>query len=203
MHYWPKPRRKHTCGTCSASAGNRTSLRFCAVVKEEGINHFLTNPNSYLRVPFRSLFCHAISKVSQTLRFLSKYSSSQMAGALLWQGKTCLKITWWCIIMPDGAQLSRFTQGDSSVAPLHPDPSNQNFVIPRIRQTFNSAMWDWLVKQTHVYLFRFWIPGKSIKSLEDCALGQISQDFSLGIIVLYPKVSNISAPNLMDIYNVG
>lgn len=118
VHYWPKPgEKKHMCCTCSASAGNRASLRFCAVAKWDGINHFLTNPNSYLRVPSQSLFCHAISKVSQTLRFLSKYSSSQMAGTLLWQGKTRLKITWWCIIMLDGTRLSGFTQRDLCSCP--------------------------------------------------------------------------------------
>lgn len=198
--YWPNNRENTWLHLLCVSRGPGVSLVVCngRVKRNSSLSQ---GPNSDGRVPSPSLFCHAISRVSQTLRFLSKYSSSQMAGTLLWRGRTRLKITRWCIIMLDGTRLSRFTQRDLFGRPASSGFFTPNIITPRARQTSTSAIGNWLVKQTPSYSSRLWIAGSSGKLPEDPTLGEISQDFPLGITWLYPKVSNISAPNFMDIYS--
>lgn len=138
--------RKHVCCTCWAWARNPLSLQFCAVAKWEVINHFLTNPNSYLIVPSQSLFCYALIGVSQTLRLLSKYSSSQMAGTLTvtWQNLpkdnfVMHNHAWW-------HSAEQIHPDTSFAAPLNPASSNQNFLIPRIRHSTLQCDTGWWKK---------------------------------------------------------
>lgn len=134
------------CCTCCASAGQHMSHQFCAVAKPEVINHFITKYHSHLTIPSSSVFCHAISKASQILRFLSKYSSSQMAGTLPWQGKTCLKETLWCIITLDGTWLTEVTQRYLYGCPHFTQHLHQTFTIPKIKQVLSSG-------KTNMFLF--------------------------------------------------
>ena len=92
-----------------------------------------------------------------------------------------------------------------SAKQIHPDTSLAADLIQLLQtktfqfqkeDTFNSAVWYWLLRRTRFYSSGFCILGRSLKSLEEHIWGHVSQNRSLDKMFLYPQVSNISAPSV-------